>query len=95
MSPQVVSTEQARKRLRDIVDAVRAREADVVIERYGKPMVAVIPYEDYAALMEDLEDLRDGRRAAAAYEEWKRDPSTGRPLEEVEAELRAEGLLDD
>lgn len=34
-------------------------------------------------------------RADAAYQEWKRDPSTARPYEEFRAELIAEGLLDD
>jgi prevent-host-death family protein len=78
-----------------MLDAVNQNKTDVVIERHGKPIAVVIAYEDYEALMEDLEDLRDGRYAVAAYEEWKRDPSTARPYEEIVAELIAEGLLDE
>jgi PHD/YefM family antitoxin component YafN of YafNO toxin-antitoxin module len=66
----------------------------VVVERYGKPMVAVIAYEDFVALKDELDDLRAARRAAEAYEAWKSDPSWGRSWDEVEADLVAEGLLD-
>ena len=95
MRQTILSSREARTRWRDVLDAVNQGKTDVVIERYGKPVAAVIAYEDYEALMEELEDLRDGRLAVAAYEEWKRDPSTARPYEEIRAELIAEGLLDE
>lgn len=68
--------------------------ADVVIERYGKPVVAMIAYEDFVSLQGELDDLRAARRAAEAYQAWKEQPGRGRPWEEVEAELVNEGLLD-
>lgn len=95
MTQTVLSSREARTKWRDVLDAVNQGKTDIVIERYGKPVAAVIAYEDYEALLEELEDLRDGRLAQIAYEEWKRDPSTARPWEEVEAELIAEGLLDE
>ena len=51
--------------------------------------------DEHRALIEALEDLLDAAEAARAYEEWKRDPSTARPWEEIRAELVAEGLLDE
>ncbi len=90
-----MSSKEARARWRDLLDTVDKGTADVVIERYGKPIAALIAYEDFAALLEELEDLRDARLGAAAYEEWKKDPSTARPWKEIEAELIAEGLLDE
>ena len=95
MPVQVLNANEARNKWRDLVDAVHAGQSDIIIERYGKAMVAVISYEDYLALQEELLDLRAARRAAAAYEAWKQDPSLGRPWEEIEQELAAEGLLDE
>jgi PHD/YefM family antitoxin component YafN of YafNO toxin-antitoxin module len=54
-----------------------------VIERYNKPAAVVIPSEDYVALQEELEDLRAGRRAQAAHQEWLEDPSTGEDWETI------------
>ena len=90
-----VSSKEARARWRDILDTVDKGTADVVIERYGKPIAALIAYEDFAALLEALEDLRDGRIAQAAYEEWQRDPSTAISYEQFRADMIAKGLWDE
>jgi len=95
MPLQALNANEARTRWRDIVDAAHAGQMDTLIERYGKPMAVLIPYEDYLALEEELEELRAARRAEAAYAEWKRDPSRGRPYAEVRAELVAEKLLNE
>ena len=91
---KVLSSKEARARWRNIIDVASAGE-DVVIKRYGKPTAAVIPFEDYLNLQEELDELRTARQAGAIYEEWKRDSSTARPWEEVKAELIAEGILND
>ncbi len=93
MAYQILNSDDARSRWRDILDAAGAG-SDVVIARYGKPMAAVIPIADYEALIEELVDLRAGRRAQAALEAWRAEPGRGRPYAEVRAELVAEGLLD-
>jgi len=54
----------------------------------------VIAYDDFAALEDELDDLRAARRAGAAYEEYKRDPGQAIPWEQLETELVAEGLVD-
>lgn len=94
MAVKVYSSDKARAKWRDVLDTAVTGQ-DIVIERYGKPTVAVIAYEDFVELNELLQDLRDAREAQEALEEWRRDPSTARPWEEFEAELIAEGLLDE
>jgi len=94
MVQQILNSDDARTRWRDILDAANAGQ-DVVIARYGKPMAAVIPIADYEALMEDLEDLRAARRAQSALEAWRSDPSRGRPYALIREELAVEGLLTD
>jgi len=67
---------------------------DIIIRQNGEPVAVLIPYEDYQILIEEeiLEDIRDGREAAALYEAWLEDRSTGIPYTEIRAELVAEGL---
>ncbi len=86
MATTVISSDQARARWREVLDTAVAG-SDVVVERYGKPAAAIIPYEDFLALAELLEELRDARDAQAALAEWQQDPSTGRAWEDVKAEL--------
>lgn len=94
MTIQVFDSNKARTQWRDILDKAQAGDTTVVVERYGKPVVALIPYELFEALRDEIDDLQAARRATAAYEEWKRDPGRATPWEEVEAGLVAEGLLD-
>ena len=94
MTVKVYSSDQARAKWRDLLDTAVTGQ-DIIIERYGKPTVAVIAYEDFVEFNEILQDLRDAREAQQVLDEWRRDPSTARPWEEFEAELIAEGLLDE
>ena len=93
MTLQTLKSNVARLKWRDLLNAARAG-SDTVIVHYDEPVGAFIPYADFLAVQDELDDLRLARRAAVAYEAWKRDPSLGTPLAQVEAELRAEGLLD-
>ena len=95
MNREIVSSREVRTKWRTILDTVDRGTADVVIERYGKPIATLIPYADYEALLEYLEDLRDVRYATAALEEYEQDPSTARPYQEIRAELIADGVWDD
>ena len=95
MAVRVVGSREARANWRDLLDAAQAGASDVVIERSGHPVAALIPYRDYQALLEALDELRATRRAAEAFEEWRQDPSTARAWDEVEVELIADGLLDE
>jgi len=95
MPKTVVKSGEARAKWRDLLDQVYTGKTDVVIERSGKPVAVLIPAPDYEALRDALADLRANRQAAAAYDEWMRDPSVARPWEEVENELTGAGLLDE
>lgn len=95
MGREVLDSNEARTRWRDVLDRVSAGTADVVIERYGRPVAAVIRYEDYLAMETELEELRLVREAEGALEAWERDPSLGRPFDEVDAELEAAAREDE
>lgn len=94
MTVSTWDSNDARIKWREVVDTAAAGVADVVITRYGKPVVAVIDYEDFLALQEELDDLRAARRADAAFERYLHDPSTATPWDKVRDELIAEGKLD-
>jgi prevent-host-death family protein len=95
MAVEKVSSREARSNWRDLLDKIMTRTTDIVIERNGQLIAALIPIEDYEALKEELEHLRASRRAGMAYLEWQGDPTFARPLEHVEADLIAKGLLDE
>jgi prevent-host-death family protein len=92
---ETISSREARTKWRDVLDKVMSRRVDVVIERSGKPVAVMISVEDYKMLRDELDDLRAAQRAADAYEEWKRDPSTARSYAEIRKEMVRDGLLDE
>ena len=53
MDRAIVSSREARAKWRTVLDTVDKGTADVVVERYGKPIAAIIPYVDYEALLEE------------------------------------------
>lgn len=57
-----VESRTARTHWRDMLDDATAGQTDVVITRYGKPVTAMIRYEDYVALQEELLRLRAGQQ---------------------------------
>jgi prevent-host-death family protein len=90
-----VNSRKARSNMRDLLDRVFSGDADVIIERHGKPVAVMIPVEDYAEIQDELDDLRAAHRAAEIYESWKEDASSARDMDEIERELIEQGLLDD
>ena len=93
MTITVIGSKEARLKWRNLLDCAHAGR-DTIIERSGRRVAALIPYEDYEAILEQMEDWRADRRAIEVCEAWQRDPSGAMPWEEFEAELIAEGLLD-
>ncbi|MBA4419566.1 MAG: hypothetical protein C0391_00260 [Anaerolinea sp.] len=88
MNNYTVNTRDVRNRLREVLDSVYLQDKDVVIERNGKAIAAIIPVEDYLALQEELEDLRAGRVADLAYTSWKNQPQNAVTLQDFEASLK-------
>jgi len=66
----------------------------ITILRDGQPILVEIAYALYLQLQEAIDEWQANQRAAAIYEEWKKDPSSGQDWDEFKAELRAEGLID-
>mgnify|MGYP003381930565 CR=1 FL=1 len=94
MTQQTLNSDDARSRWRDILDAA-STGSDTVINRYGKPTAAVIPFEDYEAIRDEIEDLRAGRRAQAILDSWRSNPTSARSYDDVRADLVVEGLIDE
>lgn len=87
MAARTMSSDEARSNWRRLLEGALVGDSDTIIERYGQPIGALIPFDDYIAVLETLEDLRLARQALPALEEWRADPSTARPWREVYAEL--------
>jgi prevent-host-death family protein len=58
MSIKTLDSRSARENWRDLLDSATSGLTDVVITRHGKPVTAMIRYEDYAALQDELIRLR-------------------------------------
>jgi prevent-host-death family protein len=94
MTIKTLKSDAARNAWRDVIDDVATGDDVVIVERYNKPLVAVIPYAAFLALQEEIDEWRTAQQAQAVLDAWRKDPSTARPWEEVESELVANGLLD-
>jgi prevent-host-death family protein len=64
MTVKTLESRAARENWRDLLDTATAGQADVIITRYGKPVTAMIRYEDYIAMQEELVKLRAQRSEA-------------------------------
>jgi prevent-host-death family protein len=89
-----MKSHQARQSWRSLLDRVLKGE-DVVIERNGKALAVLIPVEDYEAIRDELDELREARRAEVLYAAWKQNPEIAEPWENVRANLVKDGLLDE
>jgi prevent-host-death family protein len=81
-----MKSEEARVRMRDILDEVLSGK-EVVIERYAKPTAVVVGYKQWQAWK---------KRWLAMLDEASQEVKAGNYLtqEQVEAGLRERGLID-
>ena len=84
-----VTVSQAREKLSDLLGKVQHGREDVTIERHGKPVAVMISVEAMA-YYEALEDAELAKLGQAAYEEYLKDPSAARTIEEIMAEDAAQ-----
>lgn len=63
MTTKTLDSKQARNNWREMLDLVTTKHTDVVITRYNKPVVTVVPYEDYLAVRNALLKHRAARRS--------------------------------
>jgi PHD/YefM family antitoxin component YafN of YafNO toxin-antitoxin module len=73
MTIRTIKSDQARSQWRALLDLASQEDVDVVIERHGKPTVAVINYDAYRAVLSALTEVRaaglaqsNGKRMADA-----------------------------
>lgn len=61
-----IGANKLRNSLGTLVDRVERGEADVIVTRYLRPIVVMIPYRDYLALKTQLDQLRAARQTDEA-----------------------------
>jgi PHD/YefM family antitoxin component YafN of YafNO toxin-antitoxin module len=49
---KVVSSTELQKKAREVIDWARVKGEAVVIETYGKPMAAILSYDEYQAYLQ-------------------------------------------
>lgn len=64
-----VSSDQARTKWRELLDNVIAGER-IVIERYGKPVAVIMPFQDYEASRQPVNEVRE-ETAVYQTDEWQ------------------------
>lgn len=87
MTATTIDSRRAREQWRDVLDKVTTGEGDIIVTRSKKPTVAIIPYEDYALMLEQLEEIRSARMAAMLYAQWKSGRITAVPWSKVKQRL--------
>ena len=63
-----ITTVELRKHLAEVVNAAKYRKERLVLTRHGKPVAALVPFDDYQ-LLEALEDQEDLKAALAALDD--------------------------
>ena len=90
--PELLPISELRQRQNEIL--ANLRHGPVVLTQHGKAAGILVGTERWNTLIAELDDLRDALDAEEGREELAGVPSSARPLEEIEAELISEGLLD-
>lgn len=63
MTVETFDSNEARAHWRNLLDLAQTQDTDVVITRYNKPVVAMVSYDDYVSVQEELNRQRRIRRA--------------------------------
>jgi prevent-host-death family protein len=86
MSTRTIGSDEARLKLRDILDDVQAGSTEVVIERYNKPTAVVVNYAQWQAWR---------RQRKKRLERIRQEMDAGQYLtqEQLDAGLKEKGLL--
>jgi prevent-host-death family protein len=85
-----MSSREARRKWREVLDMVMTGSSDVAITRYGQSIAVIIPAQDYEALANMIDELRITRMADRIYGEYIADREAAVSYEEVRRELTGE-----
>jgi len=61
-----------RKKLGSTLDEVHNKKTHIIISRANRPLVVIIPFEDYKELKEEKERERRLRLAASRIDQWRK-----------------------
>ncbi|HMN29755.1 MAG TPA: hypothetical protein PKE45_16510 [Caldilineaceae bacterium] len=92
MTVMTIRAEEARMQWRETVEAAYVDKKDIVIERYGKPIVTVIAYTKWLAMLNRMKELELTAKGVKSYEEMVDDPSLIVSEEEYSQMLEKAGL---
>ncbi len=95
MSVLTMDSRSTRTKWRDVLDTVATGASDIVVTRNSKETVAIIPFEDYEAIAETLQELRETRLADALIDQWHQGKISAHPWAAIKANLLAERGLDE
>jgi prevent-host-death family protein len=59
MSEQILSISEAQKELTRLPEQFEEEPEAVTVTRYGKPVMAILPYNTYKTLLETVEALQE------------------------------------
>jgi prevent-host-death family protein len=81
MATKIIPVSDLRRKTSDVIKTVQREGQVVYVTQHGRPAVVLVDYEDYEALIAQLEDLSDLASLEAAVDE------PARPYDEFLAEL--------
>lgn len=90
MLAKTLHSEEARRQWRDMLDHILAQDTEFVIERYNKPIAAVVNFEKWKTMLQRLHVLEawaEARQAKADYEAGRTELVTWEELKHM-AETR-------
>ena len=85
MATKIIPVSDLRRKTSDVIKTVQREGQVVYVTQHGRPAVVLVDYEDYEALIAQLEDLSDLASLEAAVDE------PARPYDEFLAELGSAG----
>jgi len=59
--PRIVTATELQKNTREVIDWVRTRSDEVVVETYNKPMVAILPFVKYQDYLRQRQTQKESR----------------------------------
>jgi len=65
---KTVSMEQAQRRLKSVIEEVKASRTPYVLTRFGKPQALIVSIEEYEAMQEELALLSNPEHIARIAE---------------------------
>jgi antitoxin YefM len=65
---RTVSMEQAQRRLKSVIEEVKASRTPYVLTRFGKPQALIVSIEEYEAMQEELALLSNPEHIARIAE---------------------------